>query len=264
MNNDRHNFRAQRSSVPKNRLIIGRKPLIEALKEAADIEKIFILKSATGEELSVIKNLARKLEITLSYVPSEKLDKFTQANHQGVVAIAGLIKYQPLQGIIDQVVDKGDVPLLVLLDGITDTRNLGAIARSAYSFGAHAIVVPNSNNAAITEEGIKTSAGALEKIPVCRVTSVQQAIDTLRLNGIQVVATTLETSTDLSSAPLHEPVAIVMGAEDSGVSPYVLKTADHLVKIPMGGGFDSLNVSVAAGIMLYQTFIQRKSDQENS
>lgn len=256
--NNRQNFRAQKSSVPKNRLIIGRKPLIEALKEAADIEKIFILKTATGEELATIKTLARKLDIMLSYVPSEKLDKFTQANHQGVVAIAGLIKYQPLQGIIDQVVDAGKVPLFVLLDGITDTRNLGAIARSAYSFGAQAIIIPSANNAAVTEEGIKTSAGALEKIPVCRVASVQQAIDILKLNGIQIAATTLETSKDISEAPLDEPIAIVMGAEDTGVSPYVLKTADHLVRIPMSDQFDSLNVSVAAGIMLYQTFIQRK------
>jgi 23S rRNA (guanosine2251-2'-O)-methyltransferase len=258
--NNRQNFRAQKSSVPKNRLIIGRKPLIEALKQAADIEKIFILKSATGEELATIKNLARNLNITLSYVPSEKLDKFTQANHQGVVAIAGLVAYQPLQGVIDQVVDKGDVPLIVLLDGITDTRNLGAIARSAYSFGAHAIVVPSANNAAITEEGIKTSAGALEKIPVCRVPSVQQGIDTLRLNGIQVVASTLETENTLAAAPLADPIAIVMGAEDSGVSNYVLKTADHLVRIPMSDQFDSLNVSVAAGIMLYQTYILRNSN----
>lgn len=256
--NNRQNFRSQKTSVPKNRLIIGRKPLIEALKQAADIEKIFILKSATGEELGVIKNLARQLDITLSFVPSEKLDKFTQANHQGVVAIAGLIKYQPLQGVIDQVVDAGNVPLFVLLDGITDTRNLGAIARSAFSFGAQALIIPSSNNAAVTEEGIKTSAGALEKLPVCRVASVQQAIDTLKLNGIQIVATTLETPREISEVPLNEPIAIVMGAEDTGVSPYVLKTADHLVKIPMSDQFDSLNVSVAAGIMLYQTFIQRK------
>jgi len=256
--NNRQNFRSQKTSVPKNRLIIGRKPLIEALKQAADIEKIFILKSATGEELAVIKNLARQLDITLSFVPSEKLDKFTQANHQGVVAIAGLIKYQPLQGVIDQVVDAGNVPLFVLLDGITDTRNLGAIARSAFSFGAQALIIPSSNNAAVTEEGIKTSAGALEKLPVCRVASVQQAIDTLKLNGIQIVATTLETPREISEVPLNEPIAIVMGAEDTGVSPYVLKTADHLVKIPMSDQFDSLNVSVAAGIMLYQTFIQRK------
>lgn len=256
--NNRQNFRAQKTSVPKSRLIIGRKPLIEALKEAADIEKIFILKTATGEELAVIKTLARKLDIMLSYVPAEKLDKFTQANHQGVVAIAGLIKYQPLQGIIDQVVDAGKVPLFVLLDGITDTRNLGAIARSAYSFGAQAIIIPSSNNAAVTEEGIKTSAGALEKIPVCRVASVQQAVDILKLNGIQIAATTLEAAKDISEAPLDEPIAIVMGAEDTGVSPYVLKTADHLVRIPMSDQFDSLNVSVATGIMLYQTFIQRK------
>lgn len=251
------NYRNQRTSVPKNRLLIGRKPIIEALKEAVDIEKIFILKTATGDEVGVIKNLARKLDITVSYVPTEKLDRFTQANHQGVVAIAGLISYQPLQGVIDLVVDKGETPLFVVLDGITDTRNLGAIARSAYGFGAHALVIPSSNNAAITEDGIKTSAGALEKIAICRVASVQQAIDTLKLNGIQIAATALQTEQVLSDIDLKEPMAIVMGAEDTGVSNYVLKTADHLVKIPMSEHFDSLNVSVAAGIMMYEAFKQR-------
>ncbi|RQO30729.1 23S rRNA (guanosine(2251)-2'-O)-methyltransferase RlmB [Taibaiella sp. KBW10] len=251
------NYRNQRTSVPKSRLIVGRKPIIEALNEAVDIEKIFILKTATGDELGVIKNLARKQDITVSYVPTEKLDRFTQANHQGVVAIAGLISYQPLQGVIDLAVDKGETPLFVILDGITDTRNLGAIARSAYGFGAHALVIPSSNNAAITEEGIKTSAGALEKIAICRVASVQQAVDTLKLNGVQIVATTLQTETALADVDLKEPIAIVMGAEDTGVSSYVLKTADHLVKIPMSEHFDSLNVSVAAGIMMYEIFKQR-------
>ncbi|MNU30945.1 putative TrmH family tRNA/rRNA methyltransferase [compost metagenome] len=256
--NTTSNYRNQRTSVPKSRLIIGRKPLIEALNESTDIEKIFILKTATGDEIGTIKNLAKKRDIMVSYVPTEKLDRFTKVNHQGVVAIAGLITYQPLQGVIDLIVDKGETPLLVVLDGITDTRNMGAIARSAYGFGAHAIVVPSSNNAAITEDGIKTSAGALEKIAICRVASVQQAIDTLRLNGIIVIATSLQTETMLSDVDLKAPLAVVMGAEDTGVSSYVLKTADHLVKIPMSEHFDSLNVSVAAGIMMYETFKQRQ------
>lgn len=252
-------YRSQKTSVPKSRLIIGRKPLIEALKHGADIEKIFILKTASGEELNTIKHLAKQRAISLSYVPIEKLDKLTQANHQGVVAIAGLVKFYDLQEIIDQIVDKGETPLFVLLDGITDTRNLGAIARSAYCFGAHGLILPSSNTAPITEEGIKTSAGALEKIAVCRVPSVQQAVDILKLNGIQLVATTLNDSKEMAQAPMHEPIAIVMGAEDAGVSNYVLKHAEHLVRIPMSEQFDSLNVSVAAGIVLYQCFTQRSA-----
>lgn len=250
-------FRRAKTSVPKSRLIIGRKPLLEALQQAMNIEKIFILQTATGEEISNIRKKAREMNIALSLVPQEKLDRFTQANHQGVVAIAGLIEYQPLQEIISQAVDKGETPLIVLLDGVTDTRNLGAIARSAHCYGAHALVIPTSNNAAITEEGIKASAGALEHIPVCRVPSIEQAIDTVRLNGIQVIATALQSSTAIHATDLTVPLAIVMGSEDKGVSEFVLKHADHLVHIPMPGNFDSLNVSVAAGIMLYEVHRQK-------
>lgn len=251
-------FKRSKPSLPKSRLIIGRKPLLEALHNAVNIEKIFILQTATGDEINIIKKQARELNIAVSLVPQEKLSRFTQANHQGVVAIAGLIEYQPLQEIISQAVDKGETPLIVLLDGITDTRNLGAIARSAYCYGAHALVIPSSNNAAITEEGIKASAGALEHIPVCRIASVEQAIDILHLNGIQVIATALQASNTISGTDLSIPLAIVMGSEDKGVSDFVLKHADHLVHIPMGGSFDSLNVSVAAGIMLYE--VQRQKD----
>lgn len=251
-------FRSNKTSVPKSRLIIGRKPLLEALQNAVNIEKIFLLQTATGDEISAIKKAAREMNIALSLVPQEKLTRFTQANHQGVVAIGGLIEYQPLQEIISQAVDKGETPLIVLLDGITDTRNLGAIARSALCYGAHALVIPSSNNAAITEEGIKASAGALESIPVCRVTSVEQAIDILHLNGIQVIATALKNSNPIHTVDLGIPLAIVMGSEDKGVSDFVIKQADHLVKIPMAGTFDSLNVSVAAGIMLYE--VQRQKE----
>lgn len=247
----------KRSSVPKSRLIIGRKPLLEALDNAANIEKIFILQSAVGDEITEIRKQAREMNIAVSSVPQEKLNRFTMANHQGVVAIGGLIEYLPLQEVISQAVDKGEMPLVVLLDGITDTRNLGAIARSAYCYGAHALVVPSSNNAAITEDGMKASAGALEKIAICRLASVEQAIDILKLNGIQIVATALQASAPIHKADLDMPLAIVMGSEDKGVSDFVLKHADHLVQIPMTGNFDSLNVSVAAGIMLYEVFKQQ-------
>jgi 23S rRNA (guanosine2251-2'-O)-methyltransferase len=247
-----------RPSLPKSRLIIGRKPLLEALENARDIEKIFVLQSAGGEEIQKIRKAAREQNIALSLVPAEKLTRFTTANHQGVVAIAGLITYQPLQEIISRAVDQGETPLIVVLDGITDTRNLGAIARSAHCYGAHALVLPSSNSAAITEEGIKTSAGALEHIPVCRVPSVEQAIDIVHMNGLQVVATALQSNTNIHDVDLTIPLALIMGAEDKGVSDYVLKQADHLVRIPMAGQFDSLNVSVASGIMLYE--IQRQKN----
>lgn len=249
-------YKKHKPTLPKNRLIIGRKPLIEALQNGTSIEKIFILKSASGDELYTIKDAARKQDIAISYVPPEKLSRFTQANHQGVVAIAGLISFQPLQEVISQTVDQGITPLLLILDGITDTRNLGAMARAAHCYGAHALVVPATNNAAITEEAVKTSAGALESLPICRVASVEEAISIAQLNGIQVIATTLDAHTLITEVDFKLPTAIVMGSEDKGVSNLVLKHADHLAKIPMSGNFESLNVAVATGVVLYEVHRQ--------
>lgn len=251
--------RNTKPSLPKSRMIIGRKPLIEALQHGKNIEKIFLLQTATGEEIALIRKKAREQNVPLSLVPQEKLSRFTQANHQGIVAIAGLIEYQPLQDLISMAFDKGEAPLIVVADGITDTRNLGAIARSAYCYGAHALVLPVANSAAITEESIKTSAGALEHLPVCRIASVQQAMDILQLNGIKSLATALHSNHLISDVNLKDPLAIIMGSEDKGISDYVHKHADQLVRIPMAGNFDSLNVSVATGVVLYEVHRQRTS-----
>lgn len=243
--------------LPKSRLIIGRNPMIEALESGKSIEKIFILQGAIGAEIQQIRNLAKEQNIAVSFVPQPKLDRFTKSNTQGVVAIAGLIQYQSLQSVIDFIVGEGKVPLMVVLDGVTDTRNLGAIARSAFCFDADALVVPLSNSAAITEESVKTSAGALERIAICREPSIQQIMDVLHLNGIQTIATSLDTKTSIADIDLTIPTAIIMGAEDEGVSNYVNKTAQQLVRIPQSKNFDSLNVSVATGIMMYESFKQR-------
>lgn len=247
----------QKSSVPKTRIIIGRKPILEALYQGTTIEKLFILKTANGPELQEIMNLAKERNIAMSFVPIEKLNRFSTANHQGMIAIASLLPYFQLQEVIDQVVSRGDTPLFVVLDGVTDTRNLGAIARSAYCFGAQALVLPVSNAAAITEEAMKTSAGALEHLAICKEPSIEQIIDKLKLNGIQTWAM------DLKGELLHQatgadlPMAVIMGAEGNGVSKYVIKTADQLIKIPQSQKFDSLNVSVAAGVVLYEIFKTR-------
>lgn len=221
------------------------------------IEKIFVLQSAGGEEINEIKAQARALGIPLSAVPAEKLERYTQSVTQGVVAIAGLIQYQQLQDIIDFVIAQGRAPLLVVLDGITDTRNLGAIARSAHCFGADALVLPQSNSAAVTDDAIKTSAGALERLAVCREASIEQIVDTLHLNGINTVAMVLDTAHELAAEQLDGPLALILGAEDKGVGAYVLRKAQRLVKIEQSQGFDSLNVSVAAGIALYECSKQR-------
>lgn len=238
-------------------MLIGRKPLIEALKGGKAIEKIFLLRTATGEDISTIKKLARDRNIPLSQVPEEKLNGMTQALHQGVVAWTGLIDYVELQDAISHVVESGATPLFILLDGVTDVRNVGAIARTALCCGAQGLILPTSSSASLTEEAVKTSAGALNQILLCRTPSVQQAVDVLRLNGIQVLATQMKGSMPIYNTDMTNPTCVVMGAEDTGISKDVLKRADVLVHIPMAGTFDSLNVSVATGMVLYEALRQR-------
>lgn len=238
-------------------LLIGRKPVQEALKEGASIEKIFILRTATGEEISTIKKTAKEKNIPISQVPEEKLNRMTRANHQGVIAYTSLLEYVELQDAISHVIESGEVPLFVLLDGVTDTRNVGAIARTALCCGAQGLILPTSSSASLTEEAIKTSAGALKSILLCRIPSVVQAFDVLRLNGIQVAGTQMKGSVAIDKSNLTLPSCIVMGAEDTGISKDVLKRADVLVHIPMVGNFNSLNVSVATGMVLYEAMRQR-------
>lgn len=232
---------------------------MEALQSGAAIEKIFMLRSATGPEIGTIKQLAREYNVPVSQVPVEKLDYLTKSQHQGVVAWASLLNYVDLQAGISHVVEAGEAPLFVMLDGVTDVRNVGAIARSALCCGAQGLILPTSHAASLTEEAVKTSAGALHKIMLCRVPSVPQAMDILRLNGIQVLGTQMKGSIPVYEADITIPSCIVMGAEDTGISKDVLKRADVLIRIPMATAFDSLNVSVAAGMILYEAAKQRIS-----
>jgi 23S rRNA (guanosine2251-2'-O)-methyltransferase len=238
-------------------LLIGRKPVLEALEQGSGIEKIFLLRSATGPEINTIKQISKDRNIPISQVPVEKLNNLTKAQHQGVVAWASLLDYVDLQSAISHVVDKGETPLFILLDGVTDVRNVGAIARTALCCGAQGIILPTSQSASLTEEAIKTSAGALRKILLCRTPSVPQAIDVLRLNGIQVLGTQMQGSIPVYESNLTIPSCIVMGAEDTGISKDVIKRAEQLIRIPMAAQFDSLNVSVAAGMILYEAMRQR-------
>ncbi len=244
-------------AAPSLPLLIGRKPVLEALEQGTYIEKIFLLRTATGTDITAIKQLARDNNIPISQVPVEKLDHMTRSQHQGIVAWTSLLQYIDLQAGISYVVEKGETPLFLLLDGITDVRNVGAIARSALCCGAQGLILPTSHAASLTEEAIKTSAGALRKILLCRTPSVQQAMDVLRLNGIQVLGTQMKGSIPVYESDLTIPSAIVMGAEDTGISKEVLKRADQLIRIPMAASFDSLNVSVAAGMILYEAQRQR-------
>lgn len=241
----------------KNTFIIGRQPVLEALHAGKQIDRIFIQKNTGGDIVYEIRKLASDADIPVNVVPVEKLNSFTRANHQGVVAIAGLISYTDLQSVIDHVVAAGEVPLFVMLDGITDVRNIGAIARSAFCCGAQAIIIPDKGVGAINEEAMKSSAGALNSIHVCRVNSLVKAVDTLHLNGIKVCTAEMNSAITLNQVNWQEPSCIIMGSEDKGIQPVLTKTADERFTIPMSGKFDSFNVSVAAGIILYEALRQR-------
>ncbi|TAD92651.1 MAG: 23S rRNA (guanosine(2251)-2'-O)-methyltransferase RlmB [Bacteroidetes bacterium] len=243
--------------IKSKHIIAGRNPVVEALKQGSGVDKVLLFKNATGENIATIKELARQMQVPLQMVPMEKLNGLTNVQHQGVVAFKSAIVYHDLQQVIDWVTEKGETPLFLLLDGVTDVRNIGAITRIAVCCSAQAIIVPDKGIAALGEDAMKASAGALEQIQVCRVNSLMKAVDTLHLNGIMVYATDMKASQNLFETPLTDPCTLVMGSEDKGVLPALLKICDGSFKIPMMGNFDSLNVSVATGMVLYEAVRQR-------
>src|SRR6201996_2183256 len=198
--------------MKKSQLIIGRQPLIETIRSGRAVDKILLQRNSAGESIAEIRELAREHNIPVQVVPIEKLGSLTRANHQGVVAFAGLVQYMDLQQVIDHVVGAGGVPLLVMLDGVTDVRNIGAIARSALCCGAQALVIPDKGVGALNEEALKSSAGALQRIHVCRVNSLMKAVDELHLNGIRVFASEMESGTLLHQVNWKEPAAVIMGS----------------------------------------------------
>ena len=231
--------------------------MIETIRSGRALDKILLQRNVSGESIAEIRELAREHQIPVQVVPAEKLGALTKANHQGVIAFAGLVQYMDLQQVIDHTVAAAASPLFVMLDGITDVRNIGAIARSALCCGAQALIIPDKGVGALNEEAMKSSAGALERIHICRVSSLLKAVDTLHLNGIPVFTSEMKASKMVYELPLGEPCCIVMGSEDKGVQPYIRKAADEFFSIPMAGDFDSFNVSVAAGIILYEAMKKR-------
>lgn len=244
-------------AIKQSALIIGRQPLVEAMETGRPIDKILMQKNISGEAIATIRQLAREKNIPIQMVPQEKLHSLTRANHQGIVAFAALVQYMDLQQVIDHVVSNGEVPLFIMLDGVTDVRNIGAIARSAHCCGAQALIIPDKGVGALNEEAMKSSAGALEHIHVCRVNSLLKAVDTLHLNGIQVFTSEMRADKKVYELQMQEPCCIIMGDEGKGVQPYLAKAADAFFTIPMANKFDSFNVSVATGIVLYEAMKQR-------
>lgn len=251
-------FRNRTQQRPKkNTLIIGRQAVIAAMTEGKQLERIYLQATVHGEVIDTIKALAEKNLVPINKVPVEKLNSFNVSNHEGCIAVISKIQYQDLQDVISFVVEQGEVPLFLVLDGITDIRNIGAIARSAFCFGVNAIIIPDKGVGALNEDAILTSAGALEKLAVCRVGSLMKAVDELHLNGIKVFASEMTASKKIFDLDFKEPCAIVLGGEEHGVYPALMKICDEKFQIPMTGDFESLNVSVANGIILYEVMKQR-------
>ena len=243
--------------MERSEYIFGIRAVIEAIDAGKQIDKIFIKKDLQGELVGELFDLIKSHHIVTQRVPIERINKITRKNHQGVVAILSAVTYYSLDNIIPQLYEDGLLPFVVVLDGITDVRNFGAIARTCECVGANAIVIPERGSVSVYADAVKTSAGALHHIPVCRERNVVSAVRFLKDNGYQIVAASEKAEINYTQADYTTPIALVMGAEDVGVSPEVIKLCDTFVSIPMFGNISSLNVSVAAGVMMYEVVRQR-------
>ena len=236
-----------------NDLVFGIRPVAEAIQTGKQIEKLYIRKGAEGQLMTELRDLAFRHRIRIQEVPIEKLNRLTRLNHQGVVAQIAPIDYVELNDILERV-PEDETPLIVLFDGVTDVRNFGAIARSAECAGAHGLITPLKNSAPVNSEAMRSSAGALNRIPVC---CVRNALKALQAEGYQVVAATEKSRKLIYDADMRKPTVIVMGAEDTGISKEVLKLCDEQLAIPLIGSIESLNVSAAAAVMLFEVVRQR-------
>jgi 23S rRNA (guanosine2251-2'-O)-methyltransferase len=237
--------------------IFGLRPIIEAIKAGKQIDRLLVKQGLQGPLYQELMTEVKNNGINYQIVPAERLDLLTRKNHQGVLAWLALIEFQHIGNILPEIFEKGEDPLIIALDGVSDVRNFGAIVRSAECLGAHAIVIPEKGSARITADAVKTSAGALHTFPVCRERSILRSVEYLKESGLKVICAEEESGENISSADLTGPVVIIMGSEDKGISRELLGIADRRVKIPMTGKINSLNVSVASGILLYEIVRQR-------
>lgn len=241
-----------------SQVIFGRRAIIETIEAGKEIDKILMQAGVGGELMDELWELIKTNRIRVQKVPIQKLNQITKKNHQGVVAFTIPIETHSLEQLIPFIFEKGETPLLLVLDGITDVRNFGAICRTAECAGVHGIVIPQQGSAQINEDAIKTSAGALQRIPICRVDKLKQAVQFIANSGIQLVACTEKTDHSVYDIDFNTPVAIIIGSEDLGISQDILNLSEFQAKIPLLGEIASLNVSVATGVILYEALRQRK------
>lgn len=245
--------------MEKNDYIFGIRAIIEAIDAGKTIDKILMKRDLTGELSSELNSKIKEYDIPVQRVPLEKLNRITRKNHQGAIALLSPVEYYRLEQVIPSLYEEGKSPFFIILDGLTDTRNFGAIARTASCAGADALIIPERNSVSVTADAVKTSAGALMSLPVIRVRSLPETVKELQANGIKVVGASEKATVCYDACDYSGPVAVIMGAEDTGISEDVIRICDDIVAIPMGGPIASLNVSVAAGIMMYEVVRARKS-----
>ncbi|MBN1143744.1 MAG: 23S rRNA (guanosine(2251)-2'-O)-methyltransferase RlmB [Bacteroidales bacterium] len=246
----------------KTSIIFGIHPVSEALRSGKPIDKILLKQGFRNDVIPGLLPSLREQNIPFQYVPLEKLNRMTVKNHQGIIALISEIEYTELEKLVPMLFEQGKTPTVVILDGITDVRNMGAIARSAECAGFHAMVIPSKGSAQINSDAIKTSAGALNSLPVCRVNDLPDTVRFLHESGFQIVAATEKAADTIYQSDLKQPTAIIMGAEDTGIDARLLKMADQLVRIPMSGSIQSLNVSAAATVVFFELVRQRGTGEQ--
>lgn len=246
---------------PEKDMIFGIRAVMEAIQAGKEIDKILLRRDMTNELSRELLAMLHNVQIPVQYVPLEKLNKMTVKNHQGAIAFISPVAYQRIEDIIPAVYEEGRMPFVVVLDGVTDVRNFGAIARTCECAGVDAIVIPTKGGASINADAVKTSAGALLSIPVCREEKLGDVLTFLVASGIKLVAASEKATKNYTDAVLSCPIGIIMGSEDEGVNPEYMRLCDEKVSIPTLGAIDSLNVSVAAGVLIYEAVRQRTSDK---
>jgi len=245
--------------MDKEHLIFGIRAIVEAINAGKEIDKVFIQKDAQGDLMRDLMKAMKQKSINFSYVPIEKLNRLTPNNHQGAVATIAPIGFHDLETLVESVLESGKMPLFLILDQLSDARNFGAIIRTAECTGVNGIIIQKQGSAPVNGDTVKTSAGAVFNVPICKVEHIKDAIFHLQGSGIKAVAATEKTENTIYDIALNEPLAIIMGSEDRGINPSVLKIVDDKAKLPMFGTIESLNVSVACGAFLYETLRQRRS-----
>ena len=250
--------------IEKDQYIFGIRAVIEAIQSGKEIDKLLIKKDINGELISELFALVKEMHIPVQRVPIEKINRITRKNHQGVIAFLSAVTYYKLDDVVPVFYEEGLNPFVVVLDGITDVRNFGAIARTCDCAGVNAIVIPEKNSVSVNADAVKISAGALNYVPVCREKNLVNAVKTLHNSGYKVIGASEKSSVNYTKVDYTGPVALILGAEDKGISKDLLKLCDNFVSIPEFGNINSLNVSVAGGVMMYEVVRQRLNDNQNS